>query len=111
MEVGLKALAKSIRIQHAPSWDGYLTKIYSKLEKRPRTRGVRWKRDEKFLREMSGDLIAVKQAWRNPSMHIERRYSKEEAEEIFIAVRTFMRKLAAKLNQDGKDVSWLSISP
>jgi hypothetical protein len=52
---------------------------------------------EKFFRDASGDLISVKQAWRNPSMHIDRRYTPEEAQEVFKAVRTFMRKLAQDL--------------
>lgn len=55
---------------------------------------------------MSGDLISIKQAWRNPSMHIERRFPKEEAEEIFAAVRTLMQHLAKGLpNPSLKKVS------
>jgi hypothetical protein len=111
MELGLKVLAKSLKIPYTPSWESYLAQIQSKISAKHKTKRVKWKRDEKFYRDMSGDLIAVKQAWRNPSMHIDRGYSKEEAEEIFRAVKTFMCKLAARMDQNGQDVTWLSISP
>jgi hypothetical protein len=110
MEVGLKGLAKSLKIPYAPSWESYLTQIQNKIGAKHKTKGIKWKKDEKFYRDVSGDLVSVKQAWRNPVMHIDRRYSKEEAEEIFKAVKTCMRKLAVRINQDGQDVAWLSTS-
>jgi len=64
-----------------------------------RQRGVRWKRDEPFLREVLGHLQAVKVAWRNPTMHIVNVYTLEQAEEIFNAVRGFMRHLATRLSE------------
>jgi hypothetical protein len=108
MEVGLKALANSLKIPYAPSWESYLNQIQSKIATKHKTKGVKWKRDEKFYRDVSGDLISVKQAWRNPTMHIDRRYSKEEAEEIFKAVKTFISKIASKMDENGQDVTWLS---
>jgi hypothetical protein len=42
-------------------------------------------------------LHAVKVAWRNPTMHIVNQYTPEQAEEVFNAVRGFMRHLASKL--------------
>ena len=108
MEVGLKALAKSLKIDYAPSWDGYLNKIQSKIDTKRKTKGVKWKRDEKFYRDVSGDLVSVKHAWRNPSMHVDRRYSTEEAEEIFKTVKAFMCKLAARMDENGQDLTWSS---
>jgi hypothetical protein len=96
MEVGLKALAASLNIPYAPSWEGYLTQINARIAAKRKTKGVKWKRDEKYYSNVSGDLLTVKQAWRNPTMHVGRKYSVEEAEEIFKAVRTFMKALAKK---------------
>lgn len=101
MEVGLKSLAAALKIPYAPSWESYLRQIQTKIDAKRKTKGVQWKRDEKFFRDVSGDLLTVKQAWRNPTMHIERRYSADEAEEIFKAVRTLMQRLGTKLIGEG----------
>jgi hypothetical protein len=97
MEVGLRALAGSLGIPYAPSWESYLSQISARIGAKHKTKGVKWKRDEKFYRNVSGDLLTVKQAWRNPTMHVGRKYSVEEADEVFKAVRTFMKQLGTKL--------------
>jgi hypothetical protein len=96
MEAGLKALAKMLAIPYAPSWESYLTQISNKIAAKHKTKGIRWKRDEPFFRDISGDLVIIKQAWRNPTMHIVRKYGPEEAEEIFRAVRNLMQRLASR---------------
>jgi hypothetical protein len=60
-------------------------------------KGIKWKRDEPFFKEVLGDLQAIKIAWRNPTMHIVRRYSVDEADDIFRAVRNFTKRLAPRL--------------
>ncbi len=52
--------------------------------------------------DIAGDLMTVKIAWRNPTMHIVRHYSAEEAEEVFRAVRTFMKRLAERFSEKTK---------
>jgi hypothetical protein len=94
MEVGLKALAAPLGIPYAPSWESYLKQIQTKIDAPRAEKSAEWKRDEAFFRDVSGDLISIKQAWRNPTMHVVRKYSADEAEEIFRAVRRFMQRLA-----------------
>jgi hypothetical protein len=96
MEAGLKILAKSLGIPYAPSWEAYLKQIGSKIDAPHKTKGIRWKRDEPFFRDILGDLHNVKIAWRNPTMHIVRRYTPDEADEVFRAVRTFMGRIATR---------------
>lgn len=97
MEAGLKALAAGLKIPYAPSWESYLSQIQKKIDAKHKTKGVSWRRDEKFYRDVSGDLLTIKQAWRNPTMHIDRRYSQEEAEQIYLAVKPLLERLADKL--------------
>lgn len=97
MEVGLKSLAKELKIPYAPSWESYLTQIEKNIAAKHATKSTKWKKNEKFYRDISGDLMTIKQAWRNPTMHIDRRYNQEEAEQIFNAVKTLMQRMAAKL--------------
>lgn len=99
MEAGLKGLAKPLGIPYAPSWESYLTQIQHTISLPRAKKSAKWKRDEPFYRDVSGDLMTVKQAWRNPSMHIIRKYSSEEAEEIYRAVKRFMQHLATKIGQ------------
>jgi hypothetical protein len=41
-----------------------------------------------------GHLNAVRNAWRNPTVHPRKHYDPEEAEDVFCASRAFMRALA-----------------
>ena len=104
MEVGLRALANALDIPYAPSWESYIRQINTSIEAKHRTKNDQWKKDEPFFRDVSGDLTSIKIAWRNPTMHIVKRYSPEEAEEIFRAARTFMKRLASHLDESGKRV-------
>jgi HEPN domain-containing protein len=99
MEVGLKALGRALGIPYAPSWESYLSQISSNIAKKHKVKTLKWKRDEKFYRDLSGDLLTIKQAWRNPTMHVDRKYSAEEAEQIFVAAKNFMLRLAEHFTQ------------
>lgn len=99
MEVGLKALAKALGIPYAPSWESYLRQIDNRISAKHKTKGIKWKRDEAMFRNLHGDLQAIKIAWRNPTMHIVRSYSPEEAEDVYRAVRTFMKHLSKKFSE------------
>jgi hypothetical protein len=96
VEVGLKGLAasKPLDIPYAPSWESYLTQIQRKIAEKHDKKDLEWKKVEHFYRDVSGDLISVKQAWRNPSMHVARKYGVDEAQDIFTAVKRFMERLA-----------------
>jgi hypothetical protein len=94
IEEGLKFLARRLGIPYAPSWESYLTQIQNKISEKNAKKTSKWKKLEPLYRDLSGDLITIKQAWRNPTMHIERRYLADEAEEIFKATKTFMGRLA-----------------
>jgi len=94
MEIGLKALANPLGIPYAPSWESYLRQIEAKITAKHSSKSKKWKKEEPFYRDVLGDLQAVKIAWRNPTMHIVRRYTTEEADDILRAVRAFMRRMA-----------------
>jgi hypothetical protein len=97
METGLKSLAKLLDIPYAPSWESYLKQINNKISEKHKDKTPQWKADEALFRDLSGDLQTIKIAWRNPTMLIVRQYTPDEAEEIFRAVRGFMKRLSARL--------------
>lgn len=101
VEVGLKALTKKLNVQYGKSWEAALRNIREELNLRhkasPAIKG--WKKVEPFFNEAFDDLVAFKNAWRNPTMHCERRYREEEAQEVFDRAKTLMRRLATKLKE------------
>src|SRR5690606_26266986 len=99
MEHGLKVLAKGLGIPYAPSWESYLSQIETRIKTKHKAKGVAWKRDEPFFRDILGDLQAVKIAWRNPTMHIVRHYDQDEGDDVFRAVKRFMNRLAERFSE------------
>jgi hypothetical protein len=103
MEVGLRALAASLNDprldpKRNPSWDSILKKCDEELLRPLHSRCDEWRQDDGFYSTASAQLHAVKDAWRNPTMHVERNYTPEEAEDVWNAVRAFMRHLSQKLS-------------
>ena len=103
MEVGLRALAASLNDptldpKRNPSWETILGRGDRELQEPLSKRSLEWQTDEGFFSTAHANLRAVKDAWRNPTMHIERRYDPEEAEDVWNAVKAFMRHLSKKLS-------------
>jgi hypothetical protein len=82
-----------------PSWDSILHKCREELGKPLAQRSPEWTVDESFFSGATGALMAVKDAWRNPTMHVEIPYDDEKALAVWYCVRTFMRHLATKLHE------------
>jgi hypothetical protein len=98
VEVGLRVLTSDIGGKLRHDWGAQLQEIEKELEKRYKAAGARTA-DEQFYSEAAAQIGHIKNAWRNPTMHIERRYSEEIAGDIFSAVKAFMRALATKLKE------------
>jgi hypothetical protein len=103
MEVGLRSLGKSLNNpdldpKRNPSWEAILKKCDDELAKPLKDRSSEWKADDLFNSKAIANLRAVKNAWRNPTMHVEINYEPDEAEDVFNAARGFMRHLSTKLH-------------
>jgi hypothetical protein len=96
MECGLKALAAKLGIPEQNDWGKYLSEIEKALERRMKSAGARTQ-EEQFYAEAHAMFDSVRRAWRNPTMHVAKTYTEERANEILIAVRSFMRHLATNL--------------
>jgi hypothetical protein len=102
MEVGRNALASAEGIPTASAnWQFIIDQINSKISQAKANKTTDWLEKESFYSEVVANLFAVKVAWRNPSMHVEKTYDEETAKEILGAVRGFMRKLAQHLDEIG----------
>lgn len=101
MEVGLRALGTELGIPYAPSWESYIRQLDALLDGKNYSQLTdEQKKKRTFYQEALGDLVAVKSAWRNPTMHIVRSYDAQQASRVFDAVKALMENLAKELKAD-----------
>jgi len=98
VEVGLGVLAIVVGVPKQNDWGAYLRKIEAELDARAKAAGAR-SVDEQFYAEAAANFDRMRRAWRNPTMHPEKTYSQDRAEEILLAVKSFMTHLATKLHE------------
>lgn len=55
-----------------------------------------------FFQDVWQRLDAVKDAQRNSTLHIERVYTEAEAREVFSTTRSFMQKIASRMDENGE---------
>jgi hypothetical protein len=85
-EGALKEIAAKYNVEISdPSWGGVLKRL----------EGLNEANDE-FLRDVKLHLRAIKNAWRNPTMHLDKIFDQAEARAIFNALRGFLEHAAKK---------------
>jgi hypothetical protein len=109
MEIGVRAIARSLSIPDPvkPSernWGKILETIKSSMDEKAKAKS--WKgEDAALFADMYVSLDAIRVAWRNTTMHVENKYTDDEAEHIYVAVRGFMKRLSARMNQNGEPIA------
>lgn len=101
MQAGLNALGKALEVPETTNrtWDAILKKIDPELSQTFMERSPYFQQHEQFCAEAAALLRAVKIAWRNPVMHVEKVYDEEKATDVMNAVKGFMRHLATELKE------------
>jgi len=104
LEVALRVIADTLNDPNInprtnPSWESILKKFRQELDKPLAQRAPEWKEDDVFFSGVSATLMSVKDAWRNPTMHVETTYDEPKALDILNAVGAFMRHIAVKLHE------------
>jgi hypothetical protein len=106
MEVGIRATARCLNI-HDPlkpadrSWGPILKTIRDGIDAKWPTVAIRSAGDGQLFDSLYASLDAVKNPWRNTTMHVEGKKTETEAEHIFAAVKAFMMKLADRCDENG----------
>jgi hypothetical protein len=106
MEIGVRAIARCLQIpdpvKPAERNLGHiLDEIWNGIAAKWPTTADRMGGDGALFEELHASLDAVKNPWRNATMHVERKYTDDEAEHVFAAVRGFMMKLASRCDENG----------
>lgn len=100
--VGLGVGVPNTVVEAQNSWERLLRRISDQITANDNSGDVTWPPKRQFFVDSSAHLFAVKNAWRNPSMHLEKKYDDSEAERIYRAVQDFMAHLATHLNESGQ---------
>ncbi len=98
LECALAALAKAVDITKQNDWGSYIREIGKQLDARAKAAGAR-SADEQFYAEAAANFDRLRRAYRNPTMHPEKVYSQDQAEEILLATKSFMAHLATRLSE------------
>ena len=101
LECGLATLARMLGVVPQTDWGAYQRKIMEELDRRAKTAGKR-SDEEQFYAEAAANFDRLRRAWRNPTMHPDKNYSQERAEEILLAVKSFMVHLASRISENGE---------
>jgi hypothetical protein len=105
MEISVRAVARCLGIPDPlpgdRSWGKVLENVRNGIKAKWPTVAARETGDGKLFDDLHAFLDAVKNPWRNSTMHPANKYTPEEAEHIFVAVRGFVTKLADRCDENG----------
>jgi len=106
MEIAVRAVARCLNIpdpiQPADrSWGAILKKVRAGIDAKWPTVAARSAGDGEIFDTLYASLDAVKNPWRNSTMHPANKYTVEEAEHVLAAVRGFMMNLADRCDENG----------
>ena len=92
MEGAVQTLSSHLDIHNVNrEWGKLLSDISRKIESMPKGE------NRNNWSQVHANLYHVKQAWRNETMHPKATYTEEESNEVFSAMKAFMRHLATML--------------
>lgn len=92
----LKILANSLGINlDIPNWGKILNGMKEHIASKKKDTGF----DAAFYENMHAQLHVIKNAWRNPTMHVERDYDETEAKDIFHGVKGLANIIVKKLTE------------
>jgi hypothetical protein len=106
MESGVRAVARCLKIDDPVkpaerNWGFVLGEVWKGIEKRWPNAAARASGDGLLFESLHASLDAVKNPWRNETMHAGTKYTDDEAEHVFVAVKGFMKKLAERCDEEG----------
>ncbi len=100
LEIPLVLIANKFGVTRFDNWNQALNQVEALVRDRDNSKKIPdWENTKDFYTDAINHLFAVKNAWRNYTMHNKLRFAQSEAELIIISVKAFMQK-AAKVVQE-----------
>lgn len=106
METAVRTVARCLQIPDPihpgdRSWGKVLGNIKDGISNKWPTVASRNTGDGALFDALYASFDAAKNPWRNTTMHVESKYTDDEAEHIFVAVRGLMKRLASRMDEQG----------
>lgn len=105
VETGLRAIAASLGLPDPTgsgrNWGQMSGAIKAECDHRSASGGWASSDDRTFYNEVYASIDSVRVAWRNTTMHVEKRYTHDEAEQILAVTKGFLKKLAERIDESG----------
>jgi hypothetical protein len=106
LEGGIRAISRCLGIPDPTkgserSWHKMLAKIKDAINKHWPASSDRMSGDGEQFENLYASLSAMQNPWRNATMHLDQKYTLEEANEVLVIVRRFMRQLASRCDETG----------
>lgn len=98
LEVALRAIRLCLQATNSGrNWGDVLKDIRDERTKRG---GAKWPKND-YFQNISARLDAIKDAWRNTTMHVENVYTEEDASRIFDYTKGLMSQVALEMDENG----------
>lgn len=106
MEGGITALSRCLGIPDPTkgsdrSWMKLLDALDKAIKLKWPKSSDRFTGDGRFFEEAHATLAAIQNPYRNSTMHLDQKYTEEEARHIMEMVKGFMRKIASRMDENG----------
>jgi hypothetical protein len=107
LEVSLEAVGRGVGLPNAVelaknNWTTALKAIGDQIGANDKAADPTWTPEKSsFFKDVRAQLFAVKVAWRDNAMHLEKKYDLKDTKRIYDAAKNFMEHLAEHLDQAG----------
>jgi hypothetical protein len=106
LEASIRALSRCLQIPdptkaHERSWAKLLSALKAAIDKKWPSNSDRMSGDGEFFDNAYAALAGLQNPWRNATMHLDQKYTLEEAKHILEVVRGFMMRLANRMDENG----------
>jgi hypothetical protein len=106
LEAGIRAMSRCLGIPDPTrasgrNWGALLKSIKDEVDRRWPGSSSRMRGDGEFFDNAYAALAAMQNPWRNATMHLDQKYTPEEARTVFETVKGFMQKIASRCDENG----------
>lgn len=106
LEAAIRAISRCLGIPdptkaHERNWGKMLGAIKGEIDRRWPTSSDRMTGDGQTFDEVHAALAAMQNPWRNATMHLDQKYTEDEAKHIFDVVGGLLRRVASRCDEDG----------
>lgn len=106
LEAGIRAIARCLQIPDPTkgsqrNWANVKKTIKDKMDILWPVPADRFSGDGELFEDFFASLSAMQNPWRNATMHLDQKYTKEEAKHMMDVIGGFMTRIASRMDEDG----------